>query len=239
MDEQKPGEVVTPGQAQPTPQPNTGLQGATPQAPDQPIQPAQPPVVMTEPSPQPEPEVVTVDQSQQQTYGQAETPAEAATQTGQPSDEGLLRWQTTEGGTGHEKSGSLFLLIVVACVVLAGGVYFLTHDFVSVAAIFIGVIALLYLTARRPGVQDYALSESGVYVGRKLYDYDNYKGFSVNEDHGQTIIMFIPLKRFMPPLIIHVEPQMATTVVEALSTVLPHDDRKPDAVDSLMRRMRF
>lgn len=224
MDEQKPGDVIGPGAQQPPQsvesQPSQSVASEAPSLQQDTTQemPAEP----------------------QQFYGEVDVPempsAEPVAGTETTAE---LRWQAQEGGAGHEKSGSWFMVIALGCIVLAGGAYFLTRDIVSAAAILFGAIALLYFTVRKPTLQDYAIAQDGVYVGQKLYVYENFKGFSVSDEDGQAVVSFTPLKRFMPPLIIHVDAQIADQVVDTLATFLPHEDKKPDAVDALMRRLRF
>ncbi len=72
-----------------------------------------------------------------------------------------------------------------------------------------------------------------------MYALQGFKSFSITEDGAIASIIFMPLKRFMPALTIYMAPDVEDKVVNYLSDVLPMERHRQDAVDSLLKRIRF
>jgi hypothetical protein len=49
----------------------------------------------------------------------------------------------------------------------------------------------------------------------------------------------MPLKRFMPPLSLYMDPADEEKIVDVLADYLPVEQREQDPIDKLMRRLRF
>jgi hypothetical protein len=47
------------------------------------------------------------------------------------------------------------------------------------------------------------------------------------------------MQRFMPAISMYFEPQEEAKIVDALSSYIPREDRKQDAIDRMMHRIRF
>ena len=132
-----------------------------------------------------------------------------------------------------------FMVLTIASIVLAVVAYLVTEDMVSaVVIVILGVIVGIF-AARQPQVLDYKVDSSGVHIGKKFYSYASFKAFSVAQEHAIGYISLSPLKRFMPPLIIHYAPEDEDRIAETLADYLPYEEHKPDMVDNLTRRMRF
>ncbi len=52
------------------------------------------------------------------------------------------------------------------------------------------------------------MNRSGLQIGVKSYGFQDFKTFSIAEEGAIVSIVFMPLKRFMPPLTIYVAPDM-------------------------------
>jgi hypothetical protein len=139
----------------------------------------------------------------------------------------------------HEKAGNWYVLLALAVFVLAAVVYFLTKEVVSTVVIIIMGLAFGTFAARKPQELTYVLDNTALTVGNKAYPYSQFKSFTVLEEGAIHSIMLMPLQRFMPPLSVYYDPKDENKIAEALSSYLPYEDRKQDAVDRLMRKVRF
>jgi hypothetical protein len=83
------------------------------------------------------------------------------------------------------------------------------------------------------------LSNRGLQIGTKLYGLQDFRSFAVTEESMSFSIVFMPLKRFMPPLTIYVTPDLENKVLSYLSQILPFEQHRQDAVDNLLKRIRF
>lgn len=148
-----------------------------------------------------------------------------------------ISWTASEFIT-HSKTASWYVILGTITIVLAIAAYFLADIVTSIVVI---VVALLfgYMASRKPRELPYRVDERGVQVDKKLYPYGSFKSFSIIQEEGIESIWFMPLKRFAPGLSIYFAPQEGQKIVNYLGNYLPFEERKLDAVDQLMHRIRF
>ena len=149
-----------------------------------------------------------------------------------------IDWTASEF-VAHDKSAVWYISVVMGGLLFAALDYILTKDVFSTAIIVVAAIAFTAYAARKPQMQQYRLSRQGIQVGHRLYGFQEYKSFSVAEEGGTASAVFMPLKRFMPPLTIYLTSDIEDQVVDFLSAFMPFEQHKADAVDSLLKRMRF
>ena len=159
------------------------------------------------------------------------------TQSTASQSEGL-DWTAAEF-VAHDKSAGWYTVLGLAAVIAAIVIYILTKDRISTAIVIIAAVALGIFASRKPKEQLYGLNADGILIGRKAYGFQDFKTFAVAEDGAVASVVFMPLKRFMPPLTIYVPPELEDQVVGFLSAFLPLEQHKADAVDNLLRRIRF
>lgn len=139
----------------------------------------------------------------------------------------------------HEKSsgwyakygGVAFLIVVVIAL--------LSRDIFStvVAVIVCGIFG--YAAARQPRDMHYAVDDHGITIGRRMYGYGNFQAFSIVEEGQLLNLTFMPLKRFMPPMNLYFDPADQDNIMDVLTAHLPLESHRHDAVERLMRRIRF
>lgn len=153
-------------------------------------------------------------------------------------DQEPITWTASEF-VAHHKSPGWYGLLMCAAAVVALVIYFFTRDFISVAVVVVGAIALGVYAARQPNQLQYQLDNHGLSIGQKHYDYDDFRYFSVVPEGAFSSIVFMPLKRFMPLTTIYYSPQDEQRIIELLSLVMPMEDHKHDPVERFMQRIRF
>lgn len=167
-------------------------------------------------------------------------PAGVPTGLEQPDvpDDGVVSWTASEF-IARDKGGSWYLVLVVGAVGLAALLYFLTKDWVTsgvviVAALFFGIYG-----AHKPRQLPYQLDRTGLTIGNKRYSYAEFRSFHVVPEGAFSSITLMPLRRFAVPTSIYYDPNDEERILTILADHLPFEERKPDAIDSLMRRVRF
>jgi hypothetical protein len=165
-------------------------------------------------------------------------PAPQATYVAPQAERGEIVWSASEF-VSHQKGASWYLLLALTAVALALVVYLLTRDTVSVIIIILVALILGIAAVRKPRVLNYQLNGAGLTIGQKFYAYHEFKSFAVMEEGAFSSITFVPLRRFMPPISIYYDPEDEMRIIEALSEYLPMEHRTRDAVDSLIKHIRF
>ena len=237
----QPGQVFTPRGSDEPPVPNgapnpdrgpTGPPEPTPPPVPPPELVAQPVAVQAPPQPA-QPYVAPLSEPGGWQFHQESN----ATVSQLPIDE-VITWTGSEF-ISNEKGAGWYAVLFGGSVVFAVLIYLLTKDKVSAATVVLASLVFASFAAHKPRTQQYGLSRQGVQIGMKTYGFQDFKTFSVVEEGAIASIVFMPLKRFMPPLTIYVAPEMEERVITYLSAFLPFEQRRADAIDSLLRRIRF
>ncbi len=149
-----------------------------------------------------------------------------------------LAWTAT-AGEHNPKDSTWYGAYTLGAIILSGLIYLFTRDIVSTVVVVLAVGGLVFFASREPGAQQYALDDGYLYVGPKAYSLQTFKAFSVDTHASVPSLTLWPLKRFMPPITMYCAADEEPTVTEYLAQHLPQEPHKTDAIDSLLRRIRF
>lgn len=131
----------------------------------------------------------------------------------------------------------LFTLIVLGLVAVD---VFLLQSWTFSALVIVMAIALVIYIRRPPRTLTYALSpKQGLYVGERLYVYDEFKAFGLIKDGEHHSIMLIPRKRFAPGVSVYFPEEAGERIVDILGQRLPMETLKLDIVDVIVRKLRL
>lgn len=139
----------------------------------------------------------------------------------------------------HYKGIGWYAALVAVVVVLDILAYFFIRDVVSIIAITAMGIIFGVVATRKPRVLEYTLNPSGLILGVAFHPYNEFRSFALMQDGNFPSIMFLPVKRFMPPMSVYYDPQDQDRILEVLGQHLPMEVRERDAADNLSRRIRL
>ena len=252
----QPGSVISPGQspepqkdtAEDVPQPESENIFQVPREEQPPAPTPEPPQEEAQPTAaqpaEPEPSAPAQPSPQPQDIAET-TPSPFAQPAPQPTYDQPLQdvpeavsWTASEY-IAHQKSGSWYFGLLAAGSVLAAIIFLLTRDVVTLVTIIVVTILFGVFASRKPRVLQYELNESGITIAEKHYVYEEFKSFSVHDEGGVRSLFLLPMKRFMPGLSLYYPPDQEDQILQTISLYLPHEDREPDPVDRLMKRVRF
>jgi hypothetical protein len=182
---------------------------------------------VTEVSPQPQPESVPSESTPDFSSPPSEAPIDKA-----------VSWRASEF-IAHEKSPGWYLLLALAAMVGAAAIYLLTKDKVSAGVVVLGALLFGVYAGRKPRELNYQLDGKGLTVGQKFLAYEEFRCFAIVAEGAFESIIFTPLRRFAPLTTIYFDPKDEEQIVGVLSKRLPLEEHTHDAVDRLMRRIRF
>jgi hypothetical protein len=249
MDGQKPEQAPTPTPTQFAPGDTIRPQQvAAPASIPQPAEPAQSPQLPAQPVASPQPNETVAPAVTEQPMAASELPSLPPTEaeplsiddddySSEPTEE-VITWTASEF-IAHHKTGSWYVLLLLASCMAAGLIWFMTKDIVSaVVVVFAGAMLATY-AARKPRQLSYQLDPAGLTIGDKHLSYNEFRSFSVVPEGAFSSIVFSPLKRFGTLTTIYYDPQDEARIVDAISQRLPHEEHRLDAIDGMMRRIRF
>ena|SRR5687767_8572611 len=164
-------------------------------------------------------------------------PAEPQT-TGPSNPPEAVTWTASEF-ISHEKSTSWYTGLIVVTILTSAIIYLITRDFISVAVVIVAALMFAVYGSHQPRQLDYRLDRRGIQAGPKHYAFSEFRTFSVLPEGAFSSIILMPLKRFGTPLTLYYAPEDEENIIALLSEQLPFERLKRDAIDSLMRRIRF
>jgi hypothetical protein len=147
--------------------------------------------------------------------------------------------------TAHEyvhidKSPLWFVLFVLVVLGLISVDVFLLKSWTFSALVIVMAIAVVIYTRRAPRELTYGLSiKQGLYVGERLYHFDEFKAFGLIKDGEHNSIMLIPTKRFSPGVSVYFPEEAGEQIVDILGQRLPMENLKLDVIDIVVRKLRL
>lgn len=171
----------------------------------------------------------------------SENSDETSEDVAEPEDEDTRPYSWTESEyIYHEKKSNWYVALIAVTVILAVIVYIIMHDLLSPFIIVIIAIIFGVAAGRQPRVFEYTVDKNGIKVGQAFRPYKDFKSFTVIDEGPLSEVVFIPLKRFTPPLTIYFGDEQADSVLNVLDAHLPLDQSVGnDVVDRFVRKIRF
>jgi len=155
------------------------------------------------------------------------------------SNHNEVSWQASEY-VHHEKTILWYIGFFIATAgVLALTYWALDGDIISIVVVTLMAVTFAIFANRRPRSLRYVLSDHGIKIDEREYDYSSFKSFSIMSFGVVESIYLEPLERFMPPISIYYAPEDAEGVVGMFGQYLPHRERQPDLLDRVVHRIRF
>ena len=139
----------------------------------------------------------------------------------------------------HEKGINWYLAMAASVLFFTAVVYLVTKDKITAAIIIIAAIIFGVYAKRQPRTLAYHLETSGLTIGEKFYDFNQFRSFVVLHEGAFSSVSFMPLKRFMPILTVYYSPDDEQKIVQILSARLPMENRGRDIIDRFLHRIRF
>jgi hypothetical protein len=236
----EPVAVQPPADSEPPhePEPVTASQTIVTQAPEPPV--ASPEELSLQPEePQPNQFVSTPSPADPASTENSTYVSQAEYLEDDQASEQVVRWTASEYVSHHKSSGWYIALAVVA-ITVAAAIFFITDgDLISTLVVIVVAIVFGMYAARKPRIQEYAITNEGVFIGPRAYPFADMKSFAVMDEGPFSSITFMPLRRFMPLISIYYDPADEDRIVDLLSRHLPVEHRRNDPVDRFMKKIRF
>ena len=149
-----------------------------------------------------------------------------------------ITWQASEY-IHHEKQFTWFMGLLSVTGVLVAIAVFLVQSWTFAILVCVMAAATIVYARRPPRVLNYTLSGDGLHIDQRLYSFEDFRSFAVVQDGPLYSIMLIPVQRFMPAVIVYFPTENGEAIVDAFGEVLPMEQRELDALDKLVRKLRF
>jgi hypothetical protein len=148
-----------------------------------------------------------------------------------------LTWTASEY-IEHSRGSGWYMALAIATIALAAIFYLFLDKMAPIIVVILGA-TVGFTAGRKPREINYELSSDGLAAGEKFYEFSQFKSFSIIREGLLNSLLLTPLKRFMPPVSVYFEAADEEAIVEIISQHLPIENRSPDKIDTLSRRLRF
>jgi hypothetical protein len=150
-----------------------------------------------------------------------------------------VHWVASEY-THEEKNGLWFVIfaIVALCFIAIDLIFMKSYTFSVLVAVM--AAAVVIYSRRPPQMIDYTLSgDQGLYIGDRLYHFNEFKAFGLIRDGEHNSIMLIPIKRFSTGVSVYFPEEVGEKIVDILGARLPMEMLKLDVIDIIVRKLRL
>lgn len=169
---------------------------------------------------------------------QAAPAAQAAVAPQQlPPEQVLLSWNApefiyTEKPIGWYVGLAVFFVGLIAVAVV-------TRQWLSIGVFAIMGVAVAIYANRKPRMLNYSLTNYGIHVGDKKYNFDGFGGFFEADDYGQLVFELIPTKRFAPLISLPAVTEYQAQIEQMLGGTLPKEAPRISFIERLFKALRF
>ena len=168
----------------------------------------------------------------------ADQSSEKPTLEPQKPSEDALTWTASEY-IHHEKSKNWFISLAGITILAAAIIYLIFRDFIATGTVLFSGLVFGVFASREPKDMQFSVGYSEIFIGEKVYSYQDFKSYAISQEGGMPTIVLYPLKRFDTLKTIYCAPDMIDQIVEIIAEQLPVDEHQPDAIDRLMHKVRF
>lgn len=114
-----------------------------------------------------------------------------------------------------------------------------SQELIAPISIMVMAIILAIYSFKKPQRHRYSISELGLRIGSRLYEYSSFKAFSLTQDNGVSALYLITNQRFVPPLTIYMPADKTESIIDQLSEYIPFSTEDSQWLDRLMSYFRF
>jgi hypothetical protein len=155
------------------------------------------------------------------------------------TDDEPVHWVASEYIHG-EKNGLWFVIFAIVVLALIAVDLLLLKSYTFSILVIVMAAAVVIYSRRPPQIIDYTLSgDQGLYIGEKLYHFNDFKAFGLIRDGEHHSIMLIPIKRFSSGVSVYFPEEVGEKIVDILGARLPMETLKLDVIDIIVRKLRL
>ena len=149
-----------------------------------------------------------------------------------------ISWTASEF-IAHDKDPKWYGMLALWTFIVTAVIFLVTRDPIASGAVIVVALFFGVYAARQPRQLPYQLDQEGLDIGSRFYDLRQFRSFAVVPEGAFSSIILMPLKRFSPITTIYYPPDDEDAIIEILSAELPYVEHRHDAIDRLMRHIRF
>ncbi|MBM3210516.1 hypothetical protein FJZ39_04230 [Candidatus Saccharibacteria bacterium] len=155
------------------------------------------------------------------------------------NDDTPLTWEAPEF-IFRPRSAMWYVWFTIALVVMLFVAIVLMRSITFSILLVVMAAAVIIYAKRPPAMITYSVSlKEGIFVGNKLYPFENFRSFGVQNDMGYYALVFIPTQRFHPSLTMYFPDAIGEELVDTVGVRLPLQDIHPDVIDRIIRKLHL
>ncbi len=153
-------------------------------------------------------------------------------------DEDVINWEMDEF-LDHRRGLLWYSTIFFGASILTLVSFLVTREIIAPIAIFVMAIMAALYSFKKPSRKKYSLTSLGLKIGSRLYDYSNFRTFSLIKDNGIAALYLITNQRFIPPITIYLPLDKDKHIIKRLSRHIAYTPSGLQWSDRLMQYLRL
>lgn len=149
----------------------------------------------------------------------------------------LFSWNAPEFTYTQKPMGwyVILALFFLALIIIA----VLTQQWLSIAVFAVMGVAVAVIAGRKPRNLNYSVSNLGVHVGERSYEFAKFNAYFEADDYGKRVIELVPTQRFAPLVSLPTPSENNDEIEQIIGEILPKTPARNSFVEKLFRSMRF
>lgn len=149
----------------------------------------------------------------------------------------LFSWNAPEFTYTQKPMGWYMILALFFIVLIVIAV--LTRQWLSIAVFAVMGVAVAVIAGRKPRNLNYSVSNLGVHVGDRSYEFTKFNAYFEADDYGKRVIELVPTQRFAPLVSLPTPDENNEEIEQTIGQILPKTPARNSFVEKLFRSMRF
>ncbi len=152
-------------------------------------------------------------------------------------EQAILSWNAPEFIYTHKPVGWYIGLVLFSALLIAAAI--LTHQWISIGVFAVMGVAVAVYASRKPRMLNYSITNRGVHVGEKKYEFSSFGGYFEADDYGQLVFELVPTKRFAPLVSLPALKEQQGPIEQALAQELPKESTRISVAERVFKALRF
>lgn len=150
----------------------------------------------------------------------------------------VVSWRAKEYVVEKRDARWYIAVLIISLILMGIAVWLKYWSFVLLVAV--SVVALFVYINRPARDLNYKLDKNGLLEdNKKMYNYANFKAFSVVQDGNNFSIVLMPKQRFSLPVRVYFPQEQGEKIVDMFGIKLPMKEYKEDLLDKMVKFLRI
>ncbi len=147
-------------------------------------------------------------------------------------------WESSEY-VHHERNRLWYVVYISASALIAIVIFLITRDIFSSLTLVLMSGGLLFMVRQKPQNRKYTISEDGIEVDGRFFDFERFRSFSIVPEGDIFLLSMRPVRRFDLAIEAYFVEDQGESIFNILKDYLPQETKNESVVTNIIHRMKL